>query len=238
MSEAGELHAALALAASERYRNAGLFARKFALGKLEGDPAFFSILERGLIPDSSRLLDLGCGQGLMAAWLLAAQARHESGRWPARFPAPPRMRQFTGIELMDSDVARARDALGDRAVFIGGDVRTVDFEPADAAIILDVLHYMDRADQMSVLERVRDALKPSPGTLLLRVGDASGGFRFNVSRWVDHAVTFARGHRLSTLHCRPLSDWQSLLNSLGFAVEAHPMSEGTPFANVLLVARL
>jgi hypothetical protein len=30
--------------------------------------------------------------------------------------------------------------------------------------------------------------------------------------------------------------WTAMLNSLGFAVEAEPVSAGTPFANVLLTA--
>jgi hypothetical protein len=55
---------------------------------------------------------------------------------------------------------------------------------------------------------------------------------------VDAAVTFVRGHRLARLYCRTLDDWQALLRALGFAVEAIPMHQGTPFANILLVARL
>jgi len=51
-------------------------------------------------------------------------------------------------------------------------------------------------------------------------------------------VTTLRGHRLGTLYCRPLSAWLDALDKLGFVVEAQSMSEGTPFANVLLVARL
>ncbi len=47
-----------------------------------------------------------------------------------------------------------------------------------------------------------------------------------------------RGHRLERLHSRPLEEWQRALEALGFRHEARPMSEGTGFANVLLVARL
>jgi hypothetical protein len=72
----------------------------------------------------------------------------------------------------------------------------------------------------------------------MRVGDADGGLPFRISNWIDHLVTFARGHRLSRLYCRSLRDWQALLRQLGFTVESVPMSQGTPFANVLLVARL
>jgi hypothetical protein len=101
-------------------------------------------------------------------------------------------------------------------------------------VILDVLHYLPYDDQVQLLARVRDSLAGG-GRLLLRVGDAAGGWQFRFSLWVDHAVMLARGHRPSRLYCRELTQWIRLLESLGFAVQARPMSEGTLFANVLLV---
>jgi hypothetical protein len=44
------------------------------------------------------------------------------------------------------------------------------------------------------------------------------------------------GHRAPPTWGRPLAEWQSLLQAIGFAVQARPMSQGTPFANVLLIA--
>lgn len=222
--------------ASAPYRSAGLFARRFARGKLAGDPAFVGLLERGLIPDNARILDLGCGQGLLAAFLLAAWQLHAAGQWPADWPAAPRPRHLRGIELMPRDVERARRALGDRAEFVLGNICDTDFGEADAVVILDVLHYVDYAAQEAILRRVRTALTPS-GVLLLRIGDAAGGLRFRFSNWVDHVVTWARGHRLGTLYCRSVAEWQHVLGNLGFHIETLPMSQGTPFANVLLVAR-
>lgn len=233
---AGAFRSSLLDAATEPYRSAGRFAWHFARGKLGGDPAFTGLLERGLIPDGGRLLDLGCGQGLLASWLLTARARFDAGNWPAGWPAPPRLETILGVELMPKDVARARAALGDKASFVVGDIRSTALGKADVAVILDVLHYIGYADQDAVLRRVRDALTPS-GTLLLRVGDADGGLRFRLSNWVDHTAVFVRGHRLRALYCRRLTDWKKALAALDFAVEAHPMSAGTPFANVLLVAR-
>ena len=75
------------------------------------------------------------------------------------------------------------------------------------------------------------------GVLLLRVGDAAAGLPFKISNWVDAVVTFVRGHRLSRLYCRPLAEWQARLSSQGFGVDTIPMPAGTPFANILLVAR-
>ena len=216
-------YARLVEAASEPYRAAGRFAWHFARGKLRGDPAFQHLLQARLIPEDARLLDLGCGQGLLAALLAAAGA--------------PRLAAYRGVELMARDVARAHRALGADCGVRQGDIRDADFGAADAVVILDVLHYMRREDQDAVLRRVRDALAPG-GVLLLRVGDAAAGWPFRFSNWVDWTVAFVRGHGATRFHCRSVAQWRSALAALGFAVQAEPMSRGTPFANVLLLARL
>ena len=223
--------------AATPYRSAGRFAWHFARGKLGGDPVFAGLLEHGLIPDRARVLDIGCGQGLLASWLLSAQAMHAAGDWPAHWPAAPAPRALHGIELMPKDVERARRALGGAAVFTAADMCKADFGSVDAVVVLDVLHYVDIPAQDDVLRRIRDALAPR-GVLVLRVGDAGGGWPFRFSVWVDHVVTFVRGHRNSRLHCRTLADWKAALAGLGFSVRSLAMNKGTPFANILLVAEL
>ena len=74
--------------------------------------------------------------------------------------------------------------------------------------------------------------------LLLRVGDAANTRGFAISQWVDRFVTTVRGHRVAPMWGRPLATWVQQLQGLGFEVHSVPMSQGTPFANVLLVADL
>ena len=125
---------------------------------------------------------------------------------------------------------------GGRAKFDIGDIRSADFGQADVAVILDVLHYLNFSAQEEVLRRLRAAL-PVGGTFLTRIGDASGGLPFHYSNWVDRVVFFLRGHRLERIYCRPLRDWLNVLQRNGFSARALPMHQGTPFNNVLLVAK-
>jgi SAM-dependent methyltransferase len=229
----------LFVAAVEPYHQAGKFATRFASGKLRGDPVFREILARGLIAPNTHVLDVGCGQGLLSAWLLAAERLALDSAWPSQWKPAPRGVTVKGIELMPADVVRARKALAaqpDRFKFEAADMCKTPFEQAQAVVILDVLHYVSYEAQENILQRVLESLTPQ-GILILRVGDAAGGLGFKVSNWVDHVVTLARGHGLSRLFCKPLAAWISQLERLGFHVEAKPMSQGTPFANVLLLAR-
>jgi SAM-dependent methyltransferase len=213
---------ALARQAAARYPARDRYARHFAYGKLTGDPIFRHVLENGLIPANARLLDLGCGQALTAA-LLAAEGRH--GDW-----------RYRGIDLSSRDIERARAALPSGCEAVAGDICDVPFGEADLVLVFDVLHYIGLDAQAAVLRRVREALAPG-GTLLMRVADASAGWRFRYTQAIDFAVTRLRGHRVSRLWSLPLAERVGQLQSLGFQVEPRPMSQGTPFANVLLVAR-
>jgi SAM-dependent methyltransferase len=222
----------LVRAAAAPYLGIAFWTWCFAKGKLGGDPAFATLSTEGLIPDGARLLDLGCGMGLLGAWLHAGRQRHEAGDWPASWPAPPRIAAYRGIECSRRDVTLAQRALHGPASIEVGDIRTAPFETSDVVVILDVLHYLGAADQEAVLARVRACLPPT-GSLLLRVGDAAAGRSFRFSTWVDHVVLFFRGQRTQAFHCRSATAWQELLISLGFAVRVVSRYQGATYANVL-----
>lgn len=238
-----ELKQRLLDAAAEPYRSR-INDYYWARGKLSGDPIFTALIERSVLPDDAYIVDLGCGRGLLAAWLLAAEAlvaekiADESAWYTA--VAPPQGLRFRGIELDQRRAARCHRMLqsvyGDRVELIGGDMRTADMSGADAITILDALHYIPHADQEQLLDRVRAALGPG-GLFVTRVGDAAGGWRFEFSQLVDRCVASIQTRQLVSTWCRPLTEWLSLIEARGFRVDMLPMSNGTLFANVLLVCR-
>ena len=221
--------------ATERYRTAGRYAFHFARGKLRHDPAFLAILRERMIPDDAKVLDLGCGQGLLLSTLIAARQCHDNGTWPGDWPQPSVRLQLHGIDLLPRDVRRARRALGDLATFEWGDIRDTPFPESDVVVILDVLHYVTRQEQENVLLRVTGCLGDS-GRLLLRVADTQAGARSVFTYLGDRAGTLLRGELWPRHVHRPIGEWLTLLGELGFSVTTHPMSQGTPFSNILLVA--
>lgn len=235
-----ELKKRVLQAACAPYRPIGISHHQWAKGKMGFDPVFPGVLDHGLIPDDAVMLDLGCGRGFMASWILAAEQLAAQGKWDGT--PPPKGMRFHGVELVADEVDAGNRALqalhGDRVSLLAGDMRHAAFPSGlNVVTMFDVLHYVPHSDQDRLLDRIRQALG-SGGLFITRVGDAQGGMPFRISQFVDRFASFMQGHRLTQMWCRPVSQWVQALESRGFVVKALPMNEGTPFANVLLTARL
>lgn len=221
---------------TRRFAPAGTFARIYAREKLLRDPIYFALLERGLIPRGARVLDLGCGQGILLALLVAAREASLAGEWPDAWAAPPTVSRLRGIERDSREAGRARTALGGEAEIEELDLCEAKLPESDLVALIDVIHYLAPAAQERLLARAVEALAPG-GVLLLRVCDSGRGVRALMTRLGDHLGTLTKLGRIGRLHLRGVAEWRARLEVLGLSVEPLPMSAGTPFANVLLVAR-
>lgn len=217
------------------YLGAGFYYWQFARGKLRYDPVYFVLLKRGLLPGHGRLLDVGCGQGVLLSLLIAACEQYRRGDWPREWPAPPLNLDLHGFDLRPDRVRAARRALDGRARIEMRDAREAEFPRCTAIVMLDLLHYLREEQQDCVLERAAAALVPG-GVLLLREADAGAGLAFEVTRLSERIAAAARGD-FGPLRYRSASRWFAALEGLGLAVKSESMSQGTPFANVLFTAR-
>ncbi len=224
-------------AAASLYRATGKFPFHFARGKLRGDPVFLAVIESGLIKNGMTVLDLGCGQGLLFALLHAAESQYQRGSWLDDWPAPALGLDLHGIELRESEVMIARKALGSSANITPLDLGEAwEIPRADVVALFDVLHYMDGEAQVDLIKRIARSITPG-GLLLVRDADASAGFSFRFTHFAERIAAIFRGHFRQRFHFRSRAQWNELFADCGFAIETLPMSEGTPFANVLWVAR-
>ncbi|HSF42140.1 MAG TPA: DUF2062 domain-containing protein [Thermoanaerobaculia bacterium] len=218
-----------------RYLDTGMFNWEFVRGKLRHDPVYFNLLRRGFLPPEGRLLDLGCGRGILLALLRTARELEEAGEYPEDW-APPPVLDLHGIEGRPKDAEAARHALGDHATIETADLRSADFPTSQAVLLLDVLHYLPAAAQEDLLARIARALAPG-GVLLIRDADAGAGWRFTATRTQERLMALARRHWKQRFHYRSAAQWRELLERLGLSTDEEPMGMGTPYGNVLIAAR-
>jgi uncharacterized protein (DUF2062 family)/trans-aconitate methyltransferase len=223
--------------AARPYLACGVFDWEFVRGKLRYDPLYLSLLRRGGLPAEGRLLDLGCGRGILLALLVAAREQARREALPEGWPPPPADLVLHGIEGRPKTAATATAALAGAATIATADLATAPLPAARAVLLLDVLHYLPAAAQARLLERAAACLEPG-GVLLMREPDAAGGLRFLATRLAERLCALARGHLRQRFHYRSAAAWRELLATCGLGVsDAEPLSAGTPYANVLLAAR-
>jgi SAM-dependent methyltransferase len=221
---------AIFASAADRYFEHSITAWEFARGKLRRDPVYRTLVEGGLHPGHT-LVDIGCGQGLALAAVAEARRHAQEDAWPAA-SVPPVFTRMVGIESRARVARLAARALAFDAEIVhdsapGGLPSTI-----SAALLLDVLHLMDDQDQQRLLNTIAARLEPG-GILLVREADAAGGWRFQAVRFGNRLKNTAIGNWRQAFHFRSVHDWQQLFVSTGWIVDAQPMAEGTPFANVL-----
>jgi uncharacterized protein (DUF2062 family)/SAM-dependent methyltransferase len=219
--------------ASDPYIAAGVTPWEFARGKLRGDPVYRALLQPGVMPSGTTLVDVGCGTGLTLSMLREAARMRQEG---APLPPGARFDRVVGVELRGSAARIARQVLGVDAEIVDGDARGFTVPPSATVLLLDVLHMMPRADQEQLLIRITQALEPG-GAVIIREADASGGVQFLAVRAGNRLKAAVTGNWRQQFAFRTHAEWTMLLQRFGLRVEAQAAGQGTPFANLLVIGR-
>jgi trans-aconitate methyltransferase len=191
----------------------------YAQGKLRLDPAY-PFVAAALHGSDRPLLDIGCGMGLLAAWL-----RAHGHRGPIR-----------GLDVDAEKVAVANDILaGEAAEFTAGDARHLPPHQGDV-VVLDVLHYFPDSDQADLLRGIAAAVAPG-GTAWIRVTLADRSWRYAVTRMEEWFVQASGWIPTSGWNFPTADEVAGPLTTAGLAVDARPMWGLTPFNSYLFTAR-
>ncbi len=182
-------------------------------------PKLLSVMDL-LLTDEGRILDVGCGFGLFAAYFGQTQPR----------------RRIVGLDPDARRIGLARrvaEQLGLRDhTFAVGDIRDAPLEgPFDAAYVLDVMHHLPPEDQRRVLERLRDALVPG-GVLLVKDITTEPLFGLLFTEALDRLM-IGFDEPLAYRHHR---EWGEMLTELGFRVRMVRVPDILPYPHVVIAA--
>jgi 2-polyprenyl-3-methyl-5-hydroxy-6-metoxy-1,4-benzoquinol methylase len=173
-----------------------------------------------LLTDEGRILDVGCGFGLFAAYFGQTHPR----------------RRIVGVDPDARRVGLARhvaERLGLREhSFVVGDVRDAAIEgPFDAAYVLDVMHHLPSEDQRGVLERLRSLLVPG-GMLILKDITTEPRFGLLFTELLDRLMV-GWNEPLAYRHHR---EWGAMLTEIGFKVRMVRVPDVLPYPHVVIAA--
>lgn len=196
------------------------FLRHYVRSKIASDPLYEAV-ERELRGHDLPLLDIGCGVGLMAFYL------RESG-----FTAP--------IAGVDHDASKT-----DAANRIASQYRDLRFDAADArssmaagssVLILDLLHYLDDAEQARMLDSIAAAI-PRGGVVIIRDAVRDGTLRYRLTYAAEVFARIVGWLKAQRLNFPPRDAIVKPFASRGFSVDVRPLWGRTPFNNYLFVFR-
>jgi 2-polyprenyl-3-methyl-5-hydroxy-6-metoxy-1,4-benzoquinol methylase len=187
--------------------------------KLRSDPAVRAIAELG---DLGEVLDIGCGRGQLALFLLEAGLAR-------------RVHAFDRDERKIAFARRAAEGLA--ASFEASDICTAPAASADTVLLVDVLHYMSVESQDELIRAAAACLRPG-GRLVVREATTSLGWRSAVTLAAESVAKLVRLNLGERIAIRDVHrEIVPALEAMDLACTVEPCWRGTPFANVLLVAR-
>ena len=149
-----------------RYRHLEAYPRVFARLKMMIDPMFKELDK--YVQNPRRIIDIGCGYGIPATWLLEIYPQAE----------------VYGLEPDEVRVLIASYAIGNRGRVVAG--RAPDLPEVDGAVdyvlMLDMLHLISDQEVQIVFQRIYEKLEAG-GTLLIRATVPSGR-KVPWKRWI------------------------------------------------------
>lgn len=175
------------------------------------------------LPKDGKILDLGCGHGLLSHVL----ASGEPGR------------EVIGVDHDRERVSLARES--------SREIRNLRFEegslldppqgPAAGIALIDVMHYFTPEQQERILKQAAQALAPD-GVLIVREVNPNAGAVSHWNRFYEKIATatgFTQAEK-QPLHFRTPAQWEEALRQVGLQAFSEPCSHWL-FADVLFIGR-
>ncbi|MDP8214041.1 MAG: methyltransferase domain-containing protein [Candidatus Euphemobacter frigidus] len=168
----------------------------------------------GYIPEAARIVDIGCGRGLLANYL----ALNSSSR------------EVTGIDKQEKRIEAARASIKgrDNIRFYLRDVLELHHQEFDVIVVSDMLHHLTYPQQEKLLRHCYRIL-PAGGILLVEDVSEKPKWKWFAHFLIDRFLNLGRRQ-----YYRKIDDWISYLESLGFEVKSFDAHRHIPLPDFLL----
>lgn len=177
----------------------------------------YEVVEK-MLPESGVIVELGCGEGLLANYLAIASLK----------------REVIGYEIVPERLARAQKKIKNTS-FKVGDIVDIRYPKADAFILFHVLHHLLSFEaQEVVLRKVKKSLKPQ-GKLVIVEVYVEPSIKYLAAWIADHfLVPWVFEKRFHTnAYFRREKSWRELLKKIGYKVKVTLEVKGRPFPNII-----
>lgn len=193
--------------------------RSYVFCKLLLDPVYDAVLAELRAGPPLPVLDIGCGPGLLAAFL-------RSGGLTA---------PIHGIDYDPRKIDLAREALAgwSACTFAMGDARLSLPECQGHVTILDILQFFTPGEVASLLSAAAARVAPG-GRLLIRTCLRESGWRFRLTRAGDWIAKTSAWMKDSPTHYPSREEITSVLAAAGLTGTVRRLSGRLPFNNYLL----
>lgn len=161
------------------------------------------------LPKEGKIIDLGCGQGIIATFL-----------------AKNTRRDVIGIDLDDTRLPKVDYK---NLKFEKADIRKYNVSGASGIVVSDVLHHINFADQDMLLKNVAKNLKKG-GTLVIKEIDTGEVLRSNLSRFWDFVF-----YPKEKIYFRDAKKLRKILEDLGLKVKVTKAAQFFPGSTNLFI---
>ncbi len=174
-----------------------------------------------VLPSEGRILDVGCGFGLFAAYFgLTAPGREVLG-------VDPDSRRTAIAEDVASKLGLTKHK------YLAGIAQDSRIKgPFAGAYVLDVMHHVERESQLDLLIRLRDLLADD-GVLVIKDVTTKPWVGLKFTEALDRLVVGFK----EPLAYRHHNEWAEILRELGFKVRVVRVPDILPYPHVVIVAR-
>lgn len=179
----------------------------------------------GFVPESGRVLDLGCGFGLFSVMLCLASAS----------------RKVIGIDCEEKRIRAAKELARSRSAgnceFFPADITTCDYRgPYDCILLTDVLYQLSGEEKSAVARKCRDALSAG-GRLIVKEMSDRPLWKLCLCRLQESFLARPFMLNKKRIDLSAPDELRGIFSRSGFETETVSIDKGYAYPHMLFICR-